>query len=1570
MTRPPRRTGGGPRRPVRPSAPRRPRRAADAPVVETANALPPETKAARLVEKKAPVPATETAAAALAGPAAAARSATIGPRVSTTGGGLGPDRITVGGIRVDPPPPPILPGTDPGPLLLLPLRLEYRLVTKGGRTVVADLNTDLTALKAIDDRPVPRAVSGQRARLKERRAAVSAILKKDVPTARLVLAGTRELWFRWYPDESFARKGIEPPTPAETAALAAFVARVGAKPWFDATDTEVAAAWQDFATIVGPYRAVHLMRTRSTPPTGRYEEDIGRITALPSNITLFAVAGSAVSAIGTGGAIPPNDAGGQGKVSYTPDAIQPGGWLRDFALAEQLGMALRITDAAAIDKALAADHIVAIGTFGGDAKAELGDLVKDGIANGSFWFLRQDTPTNNGPGVRAGIVDALGDPAGFLKIATQNEAGQFTEGKETGADLLADALAIDRALLRPAIYAADAAFAEAKAMLRVIGPAILDGALDGATVVDGVDENNFIDELARAGVARGALSPMRFGNNPFGMLPMTDVAELETEDASRLAASVQGFLKSYAAFARGFLPGYAEGVVPVFTPEDSGAAGKLEAILKSNRVSRRVDVADVGASGTAPIGCPYVAGTTPPTKPETYLHDLITKSLSQLPDPTDADTATPLLYRLARLTLTRNVAGPIIQDTRPATGPGVKGVFEALEGSGPLKSKVQATGVFSRPAGDIAKGIGLKNVNRAILKVLGRLNTEFVAAIKILEAVAARPQGVAELETLLLETVDLLQHRVDALAVGLAHARLTKQRRASDDRLLAGYFGCLGKLRPQSVTGGSDGYIQAPSMAQATTAAVLRSAFLRHRADGAFEIDLGSRRVRRALTLLDVLKKGLTLEEALGLRGERWLHDNKLSRLTLDIRGVFPFVNSVPPEGDGGATTATPGPAGVRVFDGLKFIKGSLTPFKAPDRPSLQTLQAVLSDDLDALSDLVLAEAVHRRAMGQGEAAKAWINVLSGSTVPGDPIVTRTQRHGQGSSYRATLLATPAVSAADATPREIAEPTFAAMAGALLPNFATLSAVVSLTRVDDPSRRHRLTVNLRTVLGLRPIDLVIGGRSEAEVRLRSHAIAAWLTDPAVSAAIGLPAAEAFTEFVNRTVAVTFADAASGGSLEAALGRAEKLRAMGSQSRVLEPADLNAAASPANALDEAHEIALIVTTIGILRARVTRLNARLSADASALRDAQSLFLQDAREVRRRLDLDKRDQSVPALLAGAELHRRDLYAALKRVSAYAEPAALRLFTVEEATANPDALAETLDGLAARLAARSARLGSALAATAAGGFQRLEEARIARRTLVEALQGALDGDALPILPPIARRPETTPLLLPAASPSQVLGVWAAVRSRVARAVEIAGLLPGTRANPVAPGATADDFDIADQDQRPETEAPRSQHFGTFLATDAAMAGSSFAGFACDEWAEQRPSRTQLAAMAVNYDSPQSEPPQCLLLCVPPKPDFGPWTDLAAARMVFEAIQWMKIRALSTDDKPWPASLLPRANQVAFNGTARRIPQRRFRFVDLGFTGFENQVLVADSFPASEMVGQDKGVVGETTGFNIVKE
>ena len=125
---------------------------------------------------------------------------------------------------------------------------------------------------------------------------------------------------------------------------------------------------------------------------------------------------------------------------------------------------------------------------------------------------------------------------------------------------------------------------------------------------------------------------------------------------------------------------------------------------------------------------------------------------------------------------------------------------------------------------------------------------------KRLEAIAGEPDGVAKLETLLMETIDLFQHRIDAWATGLAYRRLAKRRRAGLKGLAGGYLGHAREAAPASDTGGTDGYLQAPSTDQAVTAAILRSAHLRH--GGAFAIGLDSASVRQGLDLLDMLQAG------------------------------------------------------------------------------------------------------------------------------------------------------------------------------------------------------------------------------------------------------------------------------------------------------------------------------------------------------------------------------------------------------------------------------------------------------------------------------------------------------------------------------------------------------------------------------------------------------------------------------------------------------------------------------------------------------------------------------------------
>jgi hypothetical protein len=280
----------------------------------------------------------------------------------------------------------------------------------------------------------------------------------------------------------------------------------------------------------------------------------------------------------------------------------------------------------------------------------------------------------------------------------------------------------------------------------------------------------------------------------------------------------------------------------------------------------------------------------------------------------------------------------------------------------------------------------------------------------------------------------------------------------------------------------------------------------------------------------------------------------------------------------------------------------------------------------------------------------------------------------------------------------------------------------------------------------------------------------------------------------------------------------------------------------------------------------------------------------------------------------------------ISRYCEPDALQIVTADELIADPEPFAEVLGATDRRLVTKLARLDAVVAASAAVAETR-SAIRVQQQALVDAMQATLDGEALPILPSVKRADATDPLVDAPQPLAAALGVWAQKREGVARALDAVSGLAGIEAYPVSSAAT-DDERPQNVDARPEDAAPRVHHFGTFIG-DATTVGVApvIVGIVADEWVSQRPSRTQPAALAINKDSPQTEPPHCLLLCVAPKAGEFSWNSARAAGMVNETIRLMLCRALTTDDKPTPGALLPNANQVAFAaGSDRRVPTGRF--------------------------------------------
>ena len=191
------------------------------------------------------------------------------------------------------------------------------------------------------------------------------------------------------------------------------------------------------------------------------------------------------------------------------------------------------------------------------------------------------------------------------------------------------------------------------------------------------------------------------------------------------------------------------------------------------------------------------------------------------------------------------------------------------------------------PVVTIPPSVRISLLNRLIRRSYESPPQDFVADLKAavlrIADVADWDEGdpVGELERLTAETLGLITHRLDAWHASLAAERLAQKRAQGQDRgpgvgVQVGGYGWVVNLAPDDGGPDTQGFIHAPSLAHAATAAVLRSAWSAFSTDAgaaAFAVDLSSDRVRRAEWILGGVRAGQTLEELLGGRFERRLHD-------------------------------------------------------------------------------------------------------------------------------------------------------------------------------------------------------------------------------------------------------------------------------------------------------------------------------------------------------------------------------------------------------------------------------------------------------------------------------------------------------------------------------------------------------------------------------------------------------------------------------------------------------------------------------------------------------------------------
>lgn len=832
----------------------------------------------------------------------------------------------------------------------------------------------------------------------------------------------------------------------------------------------------------------------------------------------------------------------------------------------------------------------------------------------------------------------------------------------------------------------------------------------------------------------------------------------------------------------------------------------------------------------------------------------------------------------------------------------------------------------------------------------------------LVDAVRRHATGVAalgaidpeRLAPLVMGHLDTASHRLDAWVTGLAHRRLQALRETTPRGAHVGAYGWVEDLRPdppappaENVPAALDGdpsrpvhrdparqgFVQAPSVNHAVTAAILRSGYLSggEEADVAnrMAVNLSSRRTRLALGLIEGVRAGNRLGALLGYRLERALHESFAGTgVTLDdmigpLRRAFPSAAGVD-EGlsadvaarqvcDGLAIVdaaqrwvadhAGPDAASRTLFDLLAaggtfaghpwgFAAGVLPP--PSQRARLEgVLRAIdqAADALDAVGDLVVAEAVHQIAVGNHARAAAAVSALAEGQAPPPPEVVDTPRSGTPVTHRVLLClpepgdagADPGWTAVPATPRALAEPVVDAWAAALLGPPGDLR--VALVDASDGADAGEVSA---LDLGLRAIDLVtlVGpgleqGLPELAARALHAAAPASFTDaappPLLQVSVGRRAAWG-------PQVRGIADVAP--LLEAIGGLLGRARAATASDLVLAEPGLPvpggaAPAGPADGLDRAD----LGARVGAARAGLAAAGvalARLLSDDATLDEA--VLAGDPHAF-----LDAHAAVGPPLWSARETWR----AALLRAAAFGLPAAIpptQQRTRDEVREGLRAAAQTTF---TEIAGRVVDADGLLAGDGAPG------------ALLEAAE-ALLGPGVPLLARVAprNRPELdTALAARLASPAELTG-WlhgaAAVREGSRALADLLALADAGGA-PVPDGAVTQLPVVADDAWAGgplPAGAARAGRLSLVLHGAGALPADGATGVVLhvDEWTELVPNGEETTGVALYHDQPDASPPQCVLVAVPPR-RRGRWRLGDVVQILHETFELARIRAVELD-------------------------------------------------------------------------
>jgi hypothetical protein len=783
---------------------------------------------------------------------------------------------------------------------------------------------------------------------------------------------------------------------------------------------------------------------------------------------------------------------------------------------------------------------------------------------------------------------------------------------------------------------------------------------------------------------------------------------------------------------------------------------------------------------------------------------------------------------------------------------------------------------------------------REHLENLTTFQTPAVAALGSFRESLAHLQGRdSEALLYLMEgTLDLATHRLDAWVTSFATKRLAAMRAAQPEGLYIGGYGWVENLRPApappagpatpppgeslplALQLNDSGFIHAPSMTHAATAALLRNAHLGAsgvpQPTGPFAIDLSSRRAREAARLLDGVRTGQPLAALLGYRVERRLHDRGLDAFVQPLRQIAPLTagklesTTLPLE----AIAANNVVDGLVLFQKWQDTKAAVTArlqaagATAADMRALTIELDALASSIDAVSDALTAEAAYQMVRGNVSRTATALNAVATGDAPAPELeVAKTLRSGIAFTHRLIVPLAGKASSGNSV-RAAAEPMLNLWATRLLGDPRNVRCTVERLEPATGAVLETRTLML-SELSLLQLDLVYGVDAEPRPGELTE-VEQLVLYQAKHKADGFP--------LDARLRIQHARPADLGprqlTLLDVLQQARAMRRLLAVARAVDPEDLHPPdRAGAGTMDLAQFENRVVRAEGGLK--TAHRNVENLVKPGATSDSESL-----RTALLKLGSFSIAGSVPVVAAGDDPSARtalatqgaallkeskarlDRIAALSAVPAATDPARRRDQLQERMQAvfgagflalpmfNCDNAAELTSALSASTDAQG---GDPLAAHT--WFTRSSRVRDAVGRLGTALHGAEvlgTGDKLSLR--VAQLPFTAPER------------WV-------------GLPPDPGKN--IPGGK---LSLAVQSS---------------VAIDLTQ---PVCGLLIDEWVESVPSATETTAITFQFDPPDAFAPQSILLAVPPVPST-PWTVADLHRVLLETLDLAKIRAVDSE-------------------------------------------------------------------------